>query len=145
MAKKKFEITFKELRTISPKYSGIWIIDKVQFPFIRLIIKNSSGQPSIGMLLDLRNYDYLAPSIKLMDIYFRRYLNPEEIRGVLDAEGIHHIPYDHNNVLWFCEVGTFEYHVFYKEDPWELVRYSDKGNISSIVERTINLIDRSKL
>ena len=144
MAKRKFEVAVKELRTINPKYSDIWIIDKVQFPFIRLIIKNSSGQPSIGILFNLRNYDYLPPLVKLMDTSFRRLLNPGEVPCVLDEEGRPHIVHS-DNVLWFCEVGTFEYHSFYKEDPWELVRNTDKCNISSIVERTINLIDRAKL
>lgn len=130
---------------MSSKYSGIWLIDKVYFPFIRLIIKDLSGQPSIGILLNLRNYDYLPPSVSLMDTSFKRLLNPREVQGVLDAEGRRHIVHGANGILWFCEVGTYEYHSFYRKDPWELVRCTNRGNIFSIVERTINLIDRTKL
>lgn len=144
VAQKKFEIATEELISASSKYSGIWVIDGTHFPLIKLIIKNSSGKPSIGLLLNLRNYDFMPPSVRVMDTSFKRPLNLKEIPCNLDDAGQSHVVQDQYGRVWFCEVGTFEYHFLYKEDPWELVN-TDNSKILSIVERILALIDRAKL
>lgn len=146
MAKKKFEKVTEEIENIKSIYSDIWVIDGINFPFIKLIIKNSSGKPSIGLLLNLRDYDFMPPSVNVMDISFKRPLTLAEIPGNLDSNGYSHVVHNKKNKkVWFCEVGTFEYHLFYNEDPWELVRYTANGTILSIIERIISLIDRTKI
>lgn len=88
----------------------------------------------------------MPPSVNVMDIYFKTPLNLTEIPGNLDDNGHSHVVQNKKTKeVWFCEVGTYEYHLFYKEDPWELVRYTDNGKILSIVERIISLIDRAKI
>lgn len=97
-------------------------------------------------MLNLRDYDFRPPSVYVMDISFKRPLKLNEIPCNLDDDGQKHIVINNKKgIVWFCEVGTYDYHLFYDEDPWELVRYTDNGSILSIIERIIALIDRAKL
>ena len=148
MAKQKFNLAIRELENARSAYSKIWVIDGYHFPKIRLIIKNTKGTPRIGLLLDLRNYDYLPPSATLMDIRFKQFIGlnqvPVDINGTPD--GRPHIMYNQQTKrIWFCLPGVQEFHNLYPEAPWEFIRYKDESNILTIVDNIINLIDRKKV
>jgi hypothetical protein len=70
----------------------------------------------------------------------------KDLQGSTDADSpFSHIVWDNNCRPWICSPGFYEYHKFYLDDPWELLRYTEYGKITWIVERACNLIDRTKL
>jgi len=128
-------------------HSEIWEIDGVHFPIIRLVIKDPIGTPRVGVVLNLRNFDYGPPSATLMDIHFKRYLVPEDVPATTEGtpDGRSHIMFNQiTRRCWFCSPGLQEYHDLYPEDPWELIRSRAQGSIISIVNNICNLIDRRK-
>lgn len=147
VSQRKFESSLAELEKASPAYSDTWIIKEHKFPFIKLIIKDLKDTPSIGLLINLRSYDYIPPSITLMDIEFKRFLNINEVPGVIESPNKRpHVVFNKElQRIWFCTPGTYEYHFLYREDPWEYLRRTIHGKLLSILENCIHLIDRKKL
>lgn len=143
----KFESSLNELKKSSHVYSDTWLIKEHQFPYIKLIVKDLKDTPSIGLLLNLRNYDYLPPSVNLMDMEFRRFLNLNEAPGVIEGPDKRpHVVFNKElQRVWFCTPGTYEYHFLYREDPWEYLRCTIHGRLLSILESCIHLIDRKSL
>jgi hypothetical protein len=75
-----------------------------------------------------------------------RQLPVEAVPAAIDRkEGIGHIYASRDSRLWFCNPCFQEYHELYPEDPWELIRTTDQGRITWIVERACNLVNREKL
>jgi hypothetical protein len=124
----------------------VWLIKEYQFPYIKLIVKDLKNNPSIGLLLNLRNYNYLPPSIYPMNIGFKRFLNLKEVPGIVEGSDKrpHVVFNEESRRVWFCTPGTYEYHFLYREDPWEYLRYTPQGTLLSILDSCINLIDRKK-
>lgn len=89
----------------------------------------------------------MAPSAILMDVGFKKYLQPNAVPATIEGtpDGRPHIMFNpQTKRSWFCTPGTQEFHNLYKEDPWEFIRYEEQGNIVSIVNNICNLIDRKK-
>ena len=82
-----------------------------------------------------------------MNVNLRQQLTPANVPHAVEntKEPINHIVWnDQIKKLWFCSPGFCEYHEFYQEDRWELIRGTEQGKITWIVERACNLINRDK-
>lgn len=145
---KKFELTTEKLLSVQKDYRKIWKIIDMCFPIIHIQVCDSSGIPKLGLYNNLRNFNYLPPYISIMDKSFIKYLiiNQIPVTNIGTVDGRKHIYQNQKEGrCWFCTPGTFQYHYLYKEDPWEIIRYSIEGNFLNILNSTINLIDRDKL
>ncbi len=97
------------------------------------------------MYFDLTNWDFQPPKVTILSPNLRTILKDSQIPQNIDPiDNSKHIFSNQNGRSWFCSPGFFEYHDFYSVDPWELIRGTDDGCISWIVDRAIQLIDRSK-
>lgn len=96
----------------------------------------------------MENWDFLPPRATLLSLDLKKLLVPEQVPGAEEdpVNPVNHLVFNKNTrKLWFCSPGFHEYHEYYPEDRWELMRGTDQGTITWIVERACNLIDRTKL
>ena len=142
----KFNGAVEELSDAKNRYSEIWELRFSKFPTILINVLSSTRKPAVTLLLNLENWDFLPPRATLVSLNLRQRLTPQNVPGAVEnpKEPANHIVWGKTG-LWFCSPGFYEYHEFYPEDRWELIRGTDQGKITWIVERACNLIDRSKL
>lgn len=149
VARSKFEGAVEELKQAKDSYDGIWRMRHAAYPSLFIdVISATSKQPAITLYMNLRNFDFMPPGATLLSLDLRTKLIPENVPGtVQDSEDkINHIVWSKETGLWFCSPSFHEYHEFYHPlDPWELVRGTDRGKITWIVNQACNLIDRHKI
>ena len=120
----------------------------MKFPTILIDVLSSSGKPAFTLLMNLENWDFLPPNVTLTSLDLKKNLVVDQVPEAFDdpQKRIKHIVFNLNTKrIWFCSPGFFEYHQFYPEDRWELIKKTDQGKISWIVNRVCTLIDREKL
>lgn len=148
VSRQKFANAVKELNSVEDSYADIWKLRYIKYPTILIDVLSSLNEPAITLHLNLDDWDFLPPRATLVSLNLRQQLTPQNVPGAVEnpAGSINHIVWNKDiNRLWFCSPGFYEYHEFYFEDRWELIRGTDQGKITWIVERACNLIDRSKL
>lgn len=144
VAKLYFENVVKELQEKCSPYKKIWEINRIKFPNIFINIFSQTNELLIILSLNYRNYNLYPPQVGFLtpDLLLIKILNSDLI--IPDSQGVKHL-ITHDRGLWACIPGTYEYHDFYYDlDRWELVRNSEDDNIIVLIQRIINMIDRSK-
>lgn len=147
MARTKFDKAVLELESVKGNYAEIWRLRSAKFPIILIDVLSKSGNPAVLLCLNLENWDFLPPYATILSLDTRRNLLPENVPGAIEnaKDPVNHVVYNQQKgKLWFCSPGFYEYHEFYPEDRWELIRNTDNGKISWIIERACNLIDRAR-
>lgn len=148
VARTKFTAAFKELHAVKDSYKQIWRLRYAEYPIILIdILSATTGKPSVTLYMNLRNFDFMPPSATLLTTDLRRRLMPENVPAVQDPEsGKGHLAGTPDTGLWFCSPGFYEFHDFYYPlDRWELLRYTELGKISWIVNEACNMINRQKI
>ncbi len=138
-----FKKVLDELEEKSKIYTSIWKITTIFYPNIFIDVLSPKGNSLIILSLNFRNYNYCPPQVGFLtpDKKLVNRLNPDAI--IPDEQGIKHL-INHNNGVWVCTPGTYEYHNFYFDlDRWELERYGSTCNIVELINRIIGMIDRS--
>jgi len=149
VARVKYAGALGELQSVEDTYKEIWRIRQAEYPIILIdIISAKSRNPCLTLYLDLRNYDFAPPSATLLTMDLRKRLLPENVPAVVEgsesAKG--HLAGTPQTGLWFCSPGFYEYHDFYYPmDRWELIRGTDMGQLTWIVNQACNLVDRQKI
>jgi hypothetical protein len=149
VAKAKFAKAVEELEGVKDVYGGIWRLRNVAYPALFIdVLSAESKKPAVTLYMNLRNFDFLPPSATLLSLDLRTKLTPENVPGTVQEseDKINHVVWSKETGLWFCSPGFHEYHEFYYPlDPWELVRGTERGSITWIVNQACNLIDRHKI
>lgn len=148
MARVKFQDALAELESIQSNYEKVWKLRYAQFPTILIDIISSSGKPVFTLCLNLENWNFLPPRATLLSLDLRRILTANQVPGAIenpDKPVNHIVGFQNNPRIWFCSPGFYEYHEYYPEDRWELMKDTDQGKITWIVEQACNLVDRTKL
>ena len=146
VSKIKFKQAINELESIQETYKKIWKIRHVKYPIILIDVLSKTEKPTLTLLLNLENWDFLPPSATLISVDLRKYVI--QVPAVFDdlQNSTPHIVLNPSvNQMWFCSPGFYEYHQFYPEDRWELFKKTDGGTITWIVDRACTMIDRQKL
>ena len=144
----KFNEAINELSSIQEVYKKVWKLRYVKHPVILIDVLSKTEKPALTLFLNLENWDFLPPSATLISVDLRKYMVPEQVPEVFDdsQHPTKHIVFNSNiNQIWFCSPSFYEYHQFYPEDRWELIKKTNEGTITWIVERVCTLIDRQKL
>lgn len=143
----KFKHAVSELRSAQDVYSKVWEIKFTVYPNILIDIMSGSSGPSLTLALNLQSWDFLPPAAAYMSINLRRHLSSAEVPASVDdpAHPIRHIVEDDRGGAWPCSPGFLQYHILYPEDSWQLIRGTDRGTITWIVERACNMVDRKRL
>ena len=148
VSKIKFEQAVNDLKSVQETYKKIWKLRYVKYPRILIDVLSKTEKPTLTLLLNLENWDFLPPSATLISVDLRRYLVPELVPEAFDdpQHPVKHIVFNPSiSQIWFCSPGFYEYHQFFPEDRWELIKKTDEGTIIWIVNRVCILIDRQKL
>ena len=148
VSKIKFEQAIHKLRSVQETHKKIWKLRYVEYPRILIDVLSKTEKPTLTLLLKLENWDFLPPRATLINVGLRRHLALEEVPEVFDDQQhpVKHIVFNQKiKRIWFCSPGFYEYHEFYPEDRWELIKKTDEGTIIWIVNRVCTLIDRQKL
>jgi len=143
VSKTYFNKVIDELEKKGGIYKNIWKIKDIFYPNILIDILSTNGNPLLILSLNFRNYNYFPPQVGFLtpDEKLIKKLNPDAI--IPDDHGIYHL-IKHNQGVWACTPGTYEYHDFYYDlDRWELERYGSMCNIIELINRIIGMIDRS--
>ncbi len=144
VSKIKFEQAVNELKSVQETYKKVWKLRHIKYPIILIDILSENKNTGLTLLLNLENWDFLPPSATLIDKDLRNNLTPDHVPESFDnpQHPVKHIVFNQNlRQIWFCSPGFFEYHQFYPEDRWELIKKTGEGTITWIVERACNLID----
>ncbi len=126
----------------------MWNLRYTDFPIILIDILSSSRKPVFTLLLGMENWNVLPPRATILSLDLKRLLTPGDVPGAIEGpdKPVNHIVgYTNNPRVWFCSPGFYEYHEYYPEDRWELVRETDQGKITWIVNHACDMIDRPKL
>ena len=148
VSKTKFREASDELASAQEAYKKIWKLRYVKYPIILIDVLSKTEKPALTLLLNLENWDFLPPRATLISVDLRRYMNPAQVPEAFDdlQNPDRHIVLDPRvNQIWFCSPSFYEYHRLYPEDRWELIKNTDGGTITWIVNRACDLIDRQKL
>lgn len=133
----------------SEKHFGkIWRIRYINYPIILIDVLSISEKPILTLSMNLENWDFLPPTVTLTTLDLKQNLGVDKIPEVYDdpQNPVKHIVFNQvTKRIWFCSPGFFEYHQFYPEDRWELIKNTEEGTIKWIVNRAVMLIDREKL
>lgn len=143
VSKTYFNKVIDELEKKGGIYKNIWKIKNIFYPNIFIDILSTNGKPLLVLSLNCRNYNYFPPQVGFLtpDEKLIKKLNPDAI--IPDDQGINHL-IKHNQGVWACTPGTYEYHDFYFDlDRWELERYGSTCNIIELINRIIGMINRS--
>lgn len=147
VARAKFAKAVKEVRAKRHLYSGMWRLRRVAYPNLLIDIMSGPERPLFTLVLGMENWDLLPPTATLVDLGIRSMLPQGSVLGVVENPNV---PVSHlvssRNVpwMWFCSPGFYEYHLYYPQDRWELIRGTRRGRITGIIEAACNLIDRRK-
>ena len=132
------------LKEIEEQYKNIWNLRYISYPLILIDVLSTSGKPLLTLYVNLENWNFLAPAVTLLSVDLKRRLRIEQITEKTDPQKPDkHIVSDSIHI-WFCSPGFFEYHQFYPEDKWELIKNTDQGTIKWIVESAVMSINREK-
>ena len=148
ISKIKFEEAVNKLKSVQESYKKVWKLRYVKYPIILIDVLSKTEKPALTLLLNLENWDFLPPSATLIGTDLRNHLSPEHVPEAFDdpQHPVKHIVFNQNmRQIWFCSPGFYEYHQYYPEDRWEVIKKTNEGSITWIVERACNLIDRQSL
>ena len=144
----KFNEAVNDLNSVQETYKKVWKLRYVKYPIILIDVLSKTEKPALTLFLNLENWDFLPPSATLISVDLRKYMVPEQVPEAFDDPQYpsKHIVFSKiTNQIWFCSPSFYEYHQFYPEDRWELIKKTDEGTIAWIVDRACTLIDRQKL
>ena len=144
----KFIEAINELSSVQEIHKKVWKLRYMKYPIILIDVLSKTEKPALTLFLNLENWDFLPPSATLISTDLRKYMLPNQVPEAFDdlQHPVKHIVSNPNtNQIWFCSPSFYEYHQFYPEDRWELIKKTDEGTITWIVNRVCTLIDRQKL
>ena len=143
MAKIKFDIAISEIKE-QKNHEKIWRLRSANFPHILIDILGLDCNVALILCLDMSNWNFLPPMAKLLHPSLERLSHMNEV-PVARESGRPHIFSSNNIFTGFCSPGFYEYHKGHTMDRWELIRYTNEGKITEIINRAISLLDRSRL
>ena len=143
----KFNEVINELNSVQETYKKVWKLRYATHPIILIDVLSKTEKPALTLFLNLENWDFLPPSATLINVDSQKYMMPDQVPEALDPQHpVKHIVFNQaTKRIWFCSPSFYEYHQFYPEDRWELIKKTDGGTITWIVDRVCTLIDRPKL
>ena len=144
----KFNEAVSDLNSVQETYKKVWKLRYVKYPIILIDVLSKTEKPALTLFLNLENWDFLPPSATLISVDLRKYMVPEQVPEAFDdpQHPSKHIVFSNiTNQIWFCSPSFYEYHQSYPEDRWELIKKTDEGTITWIVDRACTLIARQKL
>ena len=147
VARAKFAKAVKEINAKRRLYSGVWRFRRAAYPNLLIDIMSGPERPLFTLVLGMENWDLLPPTATLVDLGIKSALPQGSVPGAVENLGVpvSHLVSSHNVPwMWFCSPGFYEYHLYYPQDRWELIRRTKQGRITGIIEAACNLIDRRR-
>lgn len=128
-----------ELEAAQESYRKVWQIASCAYPVVDLRIM-AGPAPLLGLRLCMQNWDFWPPEATYASSGLERPLSKAEVPASRDPG--RHIAQDGQGRAWPCSPGFLQYHKTYHEDSWQLIRGTEGGRITQIVEQACNMVDR---
>jgi len=139
-----FQKVLDEIEEKVSVYQNIWKLREVFYPNILIDVFSTKGKKILVLSVNLRNYNFFPPQIGLLTPEEKLIIKIKDTCNIQDNFGIKHI-IPNQTGAWICTPGTYRYHNHYFDlDRWEKIRYDLSTNIIEIINRIINMIDRTK-
>ena len=132
-----------------------WLVDAPSDWRLRVMFSDRSGRVRAGVLLQMRNYDALPPSLVFLD-ESRRPHSQESLGVLLTDPGVSHVPpflqngfmlvgqaggylpgtHPFTNRPFLCIRGTWEFHMHpqHADVMWEWIRNDSGYNLQYLIE-----------
>lgn len=144
VSREYFTKIVREIEEKEDSYEKIWKVKEIFFPNVFIDVLSPKGGLLLIISLNLRNYNYHPPQVGFLTPDKNLILGFKPDVVIQDDEGRGHLMADHQGV-WVCMPGTYEYHNWYFGiDRWELDRYNPDNSIVNLINRLVNMIDRTK-
>ncbi len=144
VSREYFKKAVNDINVNKDAYENIWKVNEIFFPNIFIDYLSLGGEVFVTLSLNLRNYNYYPPEIGFLTPEKKLITNFKPDIVIPDDNGRKHLIPD-NQGVWVCSPGTYKYHDWYFDiDRWELERYNPDYSIVNLINRLINMIDRTK-
>ena len=144
VSREYFRKVVKEIEENKDSYEKIWKVKEIFFPNVFIDVLSPKGNVLLIISLNLRNYNYYPPQVGFLTPDKSLILSFKPDVVIQDDEGRRHLIAD-NQGAWVCMPGTYKYHNWYFDiDRWELDRYNPDNSIVNLINRLVNMIDRTK-
>lgn len=128
----------------SNAYTETWSIRSCEYPYVVVNVISTSGKTKFCILINLKDYNFRPPKVTIVNENLRNYPRANSISPNLEVDGRSHIM-GGKNIVWFCYPGFMNYHDYYFPlDRWEHIRYTDEGEILTILNWACLLINRKE-